>query len=584
MKTLSRVLLCLLLLASVRVAAQETFAPLISENCVAFVHVDFSKLEIDSIKESLQNAGEEFLRQLGFDEKSFRETARELGIELEKLDMLVRPTWETITEELGIKEMAIIADLSLPAWHGAAVERAVWAIPWKDKSRKHFEMFLKTLAATWGGEAPAPENTNFVVVDNFLLLVPGGGHARMESVSDWAKSLTPAPADSLIYEALQSVAELDIKAVAVLPEQVRLLTRNKEIMADFPNEVRGLLTFAAQRVQWASTGFSFNDLLGEPREDSDVWLTVKMARPTDAKMIYGMLENLIELGVNMTRFGVEQQMRDEGFQIPPLAFAFGKGFLRTLLPDVEEDQLIFRAKGNFGSGGIASFTQLQIVGAGVAMVLPAVQAAREAARRMQCMNHIKQIVWAIHTYHETCNALPPLYSVDANGKPLHSWRVLLLPFLEQTELYEQIRLDEPWDSEYNKQFHDKVPAVYRCPNSRQGGSSYSAIAGEGFVPATKPQGFDGNWGEITIARITDGLSNTIAIVEVNDSFNWMAPNGNITLDELAEGINRGRVGSPHPGGCNVGMFDGSVRVIPNTIDKNTLRALGTVAGGENVIF
>ena len=109
MQTVVRVLLCFALLTTLnRATAQETFAPLISENCVAFVHVDLSQVEIDTVKNTLQKTGETFLRELGFDDKSLKATVRELTVELEKFDVLVRPTYETLTKELGIRELAVI--------------------------------------------------------------------------------------------------------------------------------------------------------------------------------------------------------------------------------------------------------------------------------------------------------------------------------------------------------------------------------------------------------------------------------------------------------------------------------------------
>jgi len=87
----------------------------------------------------------------------------------------------------------------------------------------------------------------------------------------------------------------------------------------------------------------------------------------------------------------------------------------------------------------------------------------------------------------------------------------------------------------------------------------------------------------TLGSIADGTSGTIAIVEVREPFNWMDPTADVALDELARGINSGgRVGSFHPGGCNVGMFDAGVRFFSNDVSGDTLRALGTRAGGENV--
>ncbi len=107
-----------------------------------------------------------------------------------------------------------------------------------------------------------------------------------------------------------------------------------------------------------------------------------------------------------------------------------------------------------------------LVLAGVYVLYPAQQGGGSASppsTRMQCSNHIKQIAIAMNNYHDTLTKLPPAYTVDAEGRPLHSWRVLILPYIEQQELYERIRLDEPWDSPYNRQFHNVDIPQYRCP-------------------------------------------------------------------------------------------------------------------------
>jgi len=212
----------------------------------------------------------------------------------------------------------------------------------------------------------------------------------------------------------------------------------------------------------------------------------------------------------------------------------------------------------------------------IALLLPAVQAAREAARRMQCSNNEKQMGLALHNYHDGYGALPPLYTVDDEGKPLHSWRVLILPYIEQSALYDQIRLDEPWDSEHNRQFHDQMPDIFKCPSNPTGvnGCCYSAIAGGIFIPATEVESVVGK----KFQAITDGLSNTLAIVEVKESFCWMDPTADITLEEFEQGI---RVGSYHAGGFNGVMMDGSVRFLSDVIPSETRRALATPDGGEN---
>ena len=101
----------------------------------------------------------------------------------------------------------------------------------------------------------------------------------------------------------------------------------------------------------------------------------------------------------------------------------------------------------------------------VALLLPAVQQAREAARRTQCKNNLKQIGIALHSYHDVYKTFPPAYIPDEDGKPMHSWRVLILPFIEQQALYEQYDFNEPWDGPNNSQLANVVISVYQCPSS-----------------------------------------------------------------------------------------------------------------------
>ena len=219
-----------------------------------------------------------------------------------------------------------------------------------------------------------------------------------------------------------------------------------------------------------------------------------------------------------------------------------------------------------------------IIGILIALLLPAVNGAREAARRMQCSNHMKQIGLALYNYHDAYKSLPPAYTTDEDGNPLHSWRVLILPYLEQQYLYDQIRLDEPWDSEYNSQFHTRMPGVYRCTSTatENGMATYSVVVGEETV-------FHGDT-TYTIGDIEDGNFNTIFLVERKTPVCWMDPFQEITFEEACKGVNVSEdgIGSPHPGGVNVCIFDGSVSFISDTIHPDTLRALFTRAGGESI--
>jgi hypothetical protein len=84
------------------------------------------------------------------------------------------------------------------------------------------------------------------------------------------------------------------------------------------------------------------------------------------------------------------------------------------------------------------------------LLLPAVQSARETARRMQCANNLKQISLAMLSYEQQYHSLPPAFVADKNGRPMHSWRVLLLPYLDCKPLYDAYHFDEPWDGPHNR--------------------------------------------------------------------------------------------------------------------------------------
>jgi type II secretory pathway pseudopilin PulG len=106
---------------------------------------------------------------------------------------------------------------------------------------------------------------------------------------------------------------------------------------------------------------------------------------------------------------------------------------------------------------------LSIIGILVALLLPAVRTARPAALRMQCTNNLKQIALALRNYESAFEALPPAYTVDSEGKPLHSWRTLILPYLERKQLYESIDLSKPWNDPANAAALKTGISEFRCP-------------------------------------------------------------------------------------------------------------------------
>jgi prepilin-type processing-associated H-X9-DG protein len=214
----------------------------------------------------------------------------------------------------------------------------------------------------------------------------------------------------------------------------------------------------------------------------------------------------------------------------------------------------------------------------VALLLPAVQAARTAARRMQSQNNMKQIALAFHNYESSYKCLPAAYHVDADGKRTMSWRVAILPFLEQQQVFQMYKADEPWDSAVNQSVSNITIPTYKNPADPKGGpteTSYMVITGPGTLFEEGKQ--------ISLSEITDGTSNTILAVEViGTGVKWAEPK-DLDINTMVFKINGGganSIGSPYPGGANVAMADGSVRFMSDSVLEATLRAMATRNGGE----
>lgn len=219
------------------------------------------------------------------------------------------------------------------------------------------------------------------------------------------------------------------------------------------------------------------------------------------------------------------------------------------------------------TGGVSTFLMLPIM---IALLLPAVQAAREAARRNVSMNNLKQIVLALHNYHDQYRAFPPAGGGDVPGTQL-SWRVRILPMLDQQALYEQFHLDEPWDSEHNRPLVEKMPDVYRSPNDDlpPGETPYQAVTG----PNTA---FDDPMVGRAIRDFIDGTSNTILVVEADQGVIWTKPE-DWELDPASPFRGLGKM---RPLGFLAGFADGHAAFIDNDTDPATVKALMTRDGKE----
>ncbi len=202
----------------------------------------------------------------------------------------------------------------------------------------------------------------------------------------------------------------------------------------------------------------------------------------------------------------------------------------------------------------------------------AIDKVREAANRAISVNNLKQIGLAFHNYHDQGKAFPAHAIYSKDGKtPLLSWRVAILPYIEQDGLYKQFKLDEPWDSDHNKKLIARMPAIYELPGAKKepGMTYYQVITGDGTLFVGTKQ--------MTLADITDGTSNTLLATEGKVPVTWTRP------DDLQMPKDKDKVpaiGGHFQNGTNVLMCDGAVRFVPRTIAPAKLRALITPSGGE----
>jgi hypothetical protein len=205
-------------------------------------------------------------------------------------------------------------------------------------------------------------------------------------------------------------------------------------------------------------------------------------------------------------------------------------------------------------------------------LLPAVQKVREAAMRVTSQNNLKQIALAMHNHNDQFGRLPAAAISSRAGKPLLSWRVAILPYIEEEALYRQFKLDEPWNSPHNIKLLEKMPKTYASPVtgiSQPGHTFYRVFTGPNtpFVGATPPR---------IPTTFQDGTSNTILVVEAGQAVPWTKP------DELVYNPAGPLppLGGLFKNGFSVAMADGSVRFLMRTISEKTLRAAITPAGGE----
>ncbi|HEV8070091.1 MAG TPA: DUF1559 domain-containing protein [Planctomycetaceae bacterium] len=370
-------------------------------------------------------------------------------------------------------------------------------------------------------------------------------------------------------EALESVAGAEIRAF-VLPtsDQRRVLSEflrdpsaeramiermpRGTVPAEFLRDPAELSRLAlTDGLQWLAAGVSAHDTL-------DLKVVIGSKDATSAQALALWIGGVFQ-------FAKESVAAEKSSESQMIA-ALIERFSRLLAPKVEGNRLTVRVDlKQFTAGGAGAFFGQAAVGM-----------ARKAESNV-IKNHLKQLSLAMHNYHDVYRHFPPAAIRDAHGRPLLSWRVSLLPFLNENELYKQFHLDEPWDSAHNKPLIARLPETFSpdSPKLREEGKTTL------LVPVGKQTIFGPKDG-IRIRDITDGTTNTILIVNADwaRGVEWTRPE-----DLNVDGVDAKQIlfGS-RKDGFAAAFADGSVRFIGPNFSSDVLHALLTRNGGEPVAW
>lgn len=230
--------------------------------------------------------------------------------------------------------------------------------------------------------------------------------------------------------------------------------------------------------------------------------------------------------------------------------------------------------------GIYSLALLPIVIASIWFMQPVVVKLKAQRDIALCKQNLQQIAKALNNYAADYGTYPPAVTYDASGKAMHSWRVLILPYLNERKLYETYDMSKPWDAAENSHLQAQIPAVYVSPansNIAIGESSYMLITGPGTLfPPKAPPGKP--------SEVPDGAENTILVVETNNRISsWIEP---VDLDatKLPARIGMlGGIGGSHRDGAPVVFVNEQAVFLPSDAAKPVVDGLISPAGGEAVM-
>jgi len=376
-----------------------------------------------------------------------------------------------------------------------------------------------------------------------------------------------APQRVIPQEALKAVAEAEVR-VFLLPT-----ADQRRVLSEFLRDPQAERTIVEHMPQ----GTVPPEFLRDPGEIARLALTdglqwiaagITTRDPWSLKLVIGSKDATSAQALALWMSGAwqfaKQNVAAETTAESATIAALIDQFSRLLTPKIETDRLTIQV----------DMKQMTASTAGAFLGQAAFGAAKRA-EWTELRNRLKQMALAMHNYHDVYQQFPPAAIRDRQGRPLLSWRVSLLPYLDANELYKQFHLDEPWDSAHNKPLIAKMPKVF-APRSAQLRSQGKTT----FVVPVGKQTIFGPPEGVPIRDITDGTSNTIMIIDADESHavTWTRPD-----DLSVDGVDVKQVlFGTRKDGVFCAFADGSAQKIDPKVSEEVLHAFLTRNGGEAI--
>ena len=515
------------------VAQQPEDLKLVPGNAVLAVHMDLAKLwqseSMNDMRELLKKAGPKAL------------------IELEKRFVPDPTTVETVT-----------GFVMFPKNPGSPPEFA-FLISLK-KPVKEKALFLSAMP---DGETIKKDGTNMVVKDDIGLILMNQG----KLIAVGAPSLLPTLGKNTAPAKGDFARFLKGNAAGLINAAINFEPIPKEVFASAPPPFNSIVN----GMQYMEAGIAVEKTLR-------LSTTITYEKEDQAKAALETVKGFAKMGlaemveprkeVEKRVFPKDQVGANPLTDLPEfLAALAGLAILNeaeNLLKNPPITLAGTSLKADYTAPQISSNALIPTTAIAIGMLLPAVQKVREAAQRTSSINNLKQIALAMHNYNSTYGAFPAAAICDKKtGKPLLSWRVAILQYIEEEALYKQFKMDEPWDSEHNLKLAKNMPKIYFHPKANKPGDDkthYRLFYGKGAAfELNKPSG---------LAQITDGSSNTLMVVEAEESVVWTNPN-DLAFDPAKALPKMLSI----DGKFSAAYCDGSVRTFKMPIDQEILKLL-----------